>query len=128
MSYDLLGAEGLADQYVTLRVVRIDQAKLREKIGGKSGWLASLGVGIADAVPGAAIDAALPVVVSRLHNDYGVDVEASRTTAPPHAGKHRRSEFWPGLIVGAGVGGGSLLIWKKLIAPLVARWFGGGAA
>ena len=126
MSLDLMGADSWSDQYVTLRVMKIDQDKLRQKLGGTTGMLASYGVTVASLAPKMAIDAILPVLVGRVKQDYGVELEATVTDVPPKKGTKRGiSEFWPGLLVGGALGGASLLIWKKLLAPLGQRLVGG---
>lgn len=121
-----MGADSWSDQYVTLRVLRIDQDKLRQKLGGTTGTLASFGVSVASLAPKMAIDAILPVIIGRVKNDYGVELEATVTDVPPKKGTKRGiSEFWPGLVVGGALGGGALLIWKKLLAPIGHRLVSG---
>lgn len=116
MSLELLGADALSDQYITVRVRRIDPVKLRQKLGGKSGWLASMGVGVVEQVPKAALDAALPVAKSILARDYGVELETTVTKVPPSQGGRDVSEFWTGLAAGTAVGASTLLIFKGLAA------------
>lgn len=123
---DLFGADGLADQYVTLRVVKIDKDRLRQKVGGTTGVLASFGTSVADMAPKMAIDALLPIGLTKA-KEYGLELEATRSTEPPKKGQSRGiSEFWPGLLVGGVLGGGSLALWKGIIAPLGRRLLGRG--
>lgn len=128
MSLDLFGVDGgLADQYVTVRVKRIDKDLLRQKVGGYGGVLASFGVSVADMEPKMAIDALLPIGLTQAKK-YGLELEATRSTTPPKPGEVRGiSEFWPGLLVGGVLGGGSLLIWRKLLLPLGRLALGRGA-
>ena len=133
MSLDLMGADSWSDQYVTLRVLHIDADKLRQKLGGTTGTLASFGVSVASLAPKMAIDAALPALLGLVKKDYGVELEATVTDAdrplyvPPKKGAKRGvSEFWPGLVVGGVLGGSALLIWKKLLAPMGHRLIGSG--
>lgn len=106
--------------------MKIDQDKLRQKLGGTTGMLASYGVSVASLAPKMAIDAVLPVLINRVKNDYGVELEATVVEGPPKKGAKRGiSEFWPGLVVGGVLGGASLLIWKKLLAPLGQRLVSG---
>jgi len=120
---DSLGAvDGLAAQFITLRVKHIDRDKLRQKLGGSTGSMASSAVTMVDAAPKAALDAALPVAVAKAR-DYGIDLETMVTNAPPSPKGRALSEFWPGLAVGIGIGGASLAIVK-----LVGKLIGGRAA
>lgn len=124
---DLFGADStLADQYITLRVTKIDKDRLRQKIGGYGGVLASFGVSIADMEPKMAVDAALPLVLNEAKK-YGVELEATKSTSPPKGAKRGLSEFWPGLLVGGVLGGGSLALWNGILAPLGRRLLGRGA-
>ena len=125
MSLDLFGADSvLADQYITLRVKKIDKDLLRQKVGGYTGVLASFGVSIADMEPKMAIDALIPVGVAQAKK-LGLDVEVTRSTSPPPAGQTRGlSEFWPGLLVGGVLGAGSLAIWKGILEPIGRRLLG----
>jgi len=116
---DLLGAaDALADQYITFRIRRIDREKLRNKVGGSKGTLASSAMSFVDVAPKAALDAAIPLVVGQAKG-YGVELEAGVSNVPPSKGGRAISEFWPALAIGLGLGGGSLVIWKS-----IARLFG----
>jgi hypothetical protein len=117
MSLDLLGADGLADQYVTLRVTRVDREKLRAKLGGRAGGLAALGVTLLEGSPRYGLAAALPLARAYLSSEYGVELETAASDRPPGPTWRPRSEFWAGLGAGAALGGGALLIWKGLVAP-----------
>lgn len=121
-----MGADNWSDQYITLRVMKIDQDKLRQKLGGMTGSFASFGVSVASLAPKMAIDAGLPPLLGMLKKDYGVELEATVTDVPPKKGAKRGiSEFWPGLVVGGAIGGGALVIWKKLLAPITHRLVSG---
>lgn len=109
---DLLGAT-LADQYIILRIKRIDRDRLKAKLAGATGTLASAGVTMVDASAAAALDVALPIVVGKA-KDYGIDLEASHVDVPPQMRSRALSEFWPGLAVGVVLGGMSLGIVKLL--------------
>ncbi len=111
---DLLGAgDALAGQYITVNVKNIDRdklrAKLKSKVGNAKAQMAYSALSIVDAGPKAALDVAIPFIVT-LGKQYGIDADVVVSNAP----KPRRafSEFWPGLLVGLGIGGGSLLIVK----------------
>jgi len=113
---DILGAT-LADQYIVLRVKRIDRDRLKAKLAGSTGSLASSAVTMVDASAAAALDVALPIAVGKA-KDYGIELEASHSDVPPKMRSRALSEFWPGLLVGAVLGGSSLAIVK-----LVGRIF-----
>jgi hypothetical protein len=114
--FDILGAT-LADQYIVLRVKNIDRARLKAKLGGSTGQLASSVVTMVDVSAKAALDAALPVAVSKAR-DYGIELEAYASNVPPNMSKRSISEFWPGLLLGGVLGGSGLLI-----ATLVGKLF-----
>jgi hypothetical protein len=117
---DLLGVEdALASQYITLRVKHIDREKLRNKIGGGKGALAKSAMSFVDASPKAALDMASPFIVSAA-KDYGLDMDVVVSDVPPSKGGRAYSEFFPGFLMGAVLGGTSLLIWKA-VARLVRR-------
>src|SRR6185369_14593101 len=117
--FDLLGAvEALSTQYITLRVKSIDAEKLKAKLGGSSGQLASFGLSLVDRAPKAALDVAMPFVKKEAL-DYGVDLEVQMGNAPL-AKQRAMSEFWPGLVAGTVLGGSALVI-SKLIMKLVGR-------
>lgn len=118
---DLLGASGdsLSNQYVTFRIKRIDGEKLREKLGGSTGMLAAAGLHFVDAAPKAALDMAMPVIVGQV-KQYGIDAEATVSNVPPSKGGRAVSEFFPGLVIGVGIGATSLLI-IKAIKSLISR-------
>ena len=117
---DLLGAvsTALANERVTFRIKSVDSDKLRSKLAGSTGAFAAAGLHFVDAAPKAALDIAVPVIRDKMR-EYGVEAEATISSAP--AGKQRAlSEFFPGLVVGAVLGGASLAIWK-LVARIIAR-------
>jgi hypothetical protein len=115
---DILGAT-LADQYIVLRVKRIDRDRLKAKLAGSTGTLASAAVQAEDASAAAALDVALPIAVGKA-KDYGIEIEASHSDVPPKLRSRALSEFWPGLVLGLGVGASSLAI-VKLIGRIFKR-------
>lgn len=114
---DLLGAM-LADQYVVLRVRSVDKDKLKAKLGGARGQLASSIVTMVDVSAKAALDATLPIAVGKAR-EYGVELEVSSSMVPPKLRSRAISEFWPGLLIGGLLGGTGFGIVK-----LVGRLFG----
>jgi hypothetical protein len=118
--FDVLGAEdALANQYIIVRVKRIDQAKLAGKIGGSQGQLASSALTIVNTMPRAALDAALPIAKTKAL-EYGIDADVTVSDVPPSLRARAFSEFWPGLGIGVVLGGFSLGIIKllgKLVSP-----------
>jgi hypothetical protein len=118
--FDVLGADdALANQYIIVRIKRIDQAKLAGKIGGSQGQLASSALTIVNTMPKAILDAALPIAKTKAL-DYGIDADITVTDVPPKLRARAFSEFWPGLGVGVVLGVFSFAIVKlfgKLIGP-----------
>lgn len=120
--FDCLGAidTSLSDQYITVRVRGIDSEKLVGALAKEGyGTFASAGLHLINAAPRAMLDTAIPIAVGKA-KEYGIDAEVSVATSPPNSGQRAASEFWPGLAIGLGVGGGSLAIYK-LFAYLLAR-------
>jgi hypothetical protein len=115
---DILGAT-LADQYIILRVKRVDKDRLRSKLGGATGALAGPALTMVDASAKAALDVALPIAVGKA-KEYGIELEASATNVPPQMRSRALSEFWPGLLAGAVLGGSSLAI-VKLVGRIFKR-------
>lgn len=113
-----IGTAAFADQTITIRLLDVDAAKLKEAIGGTGGALASIALGLVNYAPKAALDAARPIVTSEAKN-YGITMDMSISNKPAPE-KRALSEFWPGLLVGGALGGGALLIWK-LIGRLLGR-------
>lgn len=113
------GSTALANQYITFRVKSVDVERLSSKIGGSAGTLVSASMRFVDMAPKAALDAAIPLALGAIR-DYGIDADATVTNVPPAKSGRAISEFFPGLLVGLGLGGGSILIWK-LLARLLAR-------
>lgn len=85
---DLLGAEGLAGQYIVLRVRSIDRQKLGRAIGG--GALAAAlpaALAIIDFAPGQILPLLAPAAIEEARNTYGVDLEYQIQDAPPPKGQ-----------------------------------------
>lgn len=99
--FDILGVEdSLADQYITLRVRRIDREKLAQKIGGGAvGKAAKAAIAFADTAPKATLDIAVPFARAEARK-YGVDVDVVVSKVPPAQGGRALSEFFPGLVGG----------------------------
>jgi hypothetical protein len=112
--FDLLGAaDGFSDQYITFRIRNIDYEKLKYKLGGATGSIASSALSIADTAPKAFIDLVTPIVRTKAQ-EYGVDTDIMVSKVPPSKGGRAFSEFWPGLLAGTVLGGMSLMIYKLL--------------
>lgn len=116
----LLGADdAFANQYITLRVKKLDRVKLSLKLGGSTGAMASSALSLVDSSPKAALDIAMPFIRTEAAK-YGVDLETTVSNVPPSKGGRAISEFWPGMVFGVIVGGSSLVI-MKLLARLAGR-------
>jgi hypothetical protein len=119
--FDVLGAEdALANQYIVVRVKRIDRAKLAAKLGGSKGQLASSALQVVNTMPKAVLDAALPIAKTKA-TDYGIDVDFSVSDVPPKLRQRAFSEFWPGLGIGIVLGGLGLAIVKGIGKLLPAK-------
>jgi hypothetical protein len=117
---DYLGAaETLSSQYITFRVKSIDAEKLKNKLGGSTGQLASSGLTFINLAPEATLDIAVPLIVKQA-KEYGVDAEVTVSRVPPSKGGRSTSEFFPGLFIGLGIGG-SILAIVKLVMRLAGR-------
>jgi len=120
--FDVLGAEdGLANQYIVVRVKHIDQAKLASKLGS-AGQLATSALTIVNTIPKAVLDAVVPIAKTKAL-DYGIDAEIGVSNVPTKLKVRAFSEFWPGLGAGVVLGAFSLAIVKlfgKLIGPAKA--------
>lgn len=114
----MLGAT-LADEYIILRIKRIDRDRLKAKLAGSTGALASAGVQMVDASAAAALNVVLPIAVGKA-KDYGIELEATFTEVPQKMRSHSLSEFWPGLGIGIALGAASLAI-VKLVGGLASR-------
>lgn len=119
--FDLLGAASteLAKEYITLRVKSIDADKLKNKLGGSTGKIASSALPFINSAPIVVLHTAAPLVIKKA-KDYGVDLEMSISTAPPEKFGKASSEFLPGFLVGGALGLTVLTI-VKLFARLFQR-------
>jgi hypothetical protein len=116
----LLGAaDALSDQYITIRVKRIDRDKLKQKLGGTPGSAAGAALSFVDMAPKAALDLALPLVRNEA-SKYGVEVETVVSNVPPTKGGRAISEFFPGLLMGTVLGASGYMI-VKLVQRLIGR-------
>ena len=85
---DLLGAEGLAGQYVVVRVKSIDKKKLGQAIGGGAAAAAlPAALAVIDFAPQQVLSLILPLALERAKNTYGVELEAQVQDAPPPPGQ-----------------------------------------
>ena len=110
MSLDLLGAKGLGSKYVTLRIQQIDGDKLRRKLGGVIGEAVSAALPLAAWQPELALRTALPPLVNKVKDDYGVDLEYTVSGVPPPKGATQRS-FGSGLFAGLALAGAGWALW-----------------
>jgi hypothetical protein len=116
----LLGAaDALSDQYITIRVKRIDRETLKRQLGGTTGSAASAALSFVDMAPKAALDLALPLARNEL-SKLGVDVETTVSNVPPAKGGRAISEFFPGLVVGTVLGVGTFSL-VKIVQRLLGR-------
>ena len=108
----VLGADGLQNQYIVLRVRNIDKATLQHKLEEPPGeppspaWrslkasLTGTSVNTLDWIPKAMLDLIVPFVVRMLRNDYGIDAQVTVSEVPPNMKVRERSEFFPGAVFG----------------------------
>lgn len=117
MSLDLLGAEGLSGQYVVLRVKSIDPAKLQKKIGGTAGAAAPYAVALADVAPTVALNATLPLLMKKVREDYGIDLEYQVQDAPPPVNKHKT--YGTGIFTGLAIAAGGWAAWRFGVSKIL---------
>jgi hypothetical protein len=95
---------GLSNQYVIVRVKDIDAIKLKKKLKEKKGsTVASFtepALAAVNTVPRAIVDFSVPFI-KKMAATYGVDTEISVSNTPPGLAPRPRSEFFPGVVVGA---------------------------
>ncbi len=113
---DLIGADGLQNQYILLHVKNIDKAALQNKLKQPPGEpptpskqalvasLAGTSVSVIDRVPKAIIDLALPFLTKVLKDDYGIDAQITASDVPQKMKVRELSEFFPGAAVGVVIG------------------------
>ena len=99
----------LSDQYLVVRIKKVDADKLRAKVGGGAAIAAALAV--VNTAPKAVLDVAAPYLAG-VAKDYGIDADVTHADFPPAAGK--TSEFWPGMGVGAGLLGACYGIFRLI--------------
>ncbi len=114
MSLELLGAtgDGLSTKYITLRVKHIDVDKLKQAIGGSTGAAIPMTLPLIDQAPEMALRAALPFVVKKAADGYGIDLEWQVTDAPPIKGQKPQSKIGIGIATGLGISGAGFAAWK----------------
>jgi hypothetical protein len=118
--FDLLGADDtFADQYITVRVKKIDRDRLRYAIGGSKGDIATSALTIVNTAPKAFLDLFAPVAKNKL-TEFGIDADISVSKAPIAKTARAMSEFWPGLLAGTVLGATGWLIYRG-VAALVRR-------
>lgn len=110
MSLDLLGADGLSGQYITLRIKSVDVEKLGRKLGGTTGAAVPAALALVDLAPGPALKAAMPHVATLAKNDYGVDLEYTVTDAPLPKGVTPSNK--PGIVMGLALAGLAYAAWR----------------
>jgi hypothetical protein len=102
---DMLGAEGLSSQYITLRVKSIDKAKLGQALGGGTKATAlPAALAVVDFAPRQALDLAMPYVLRMAKDDYGVELEYQITENAPTPAAMPKSDMGKGMAVGAALG------------------------
>lgn len=121
LGLDMLGAgDGLRNQFLTIKVDHVDGPILKRRLAeaGQSGAIAPAVLFAVDTAPKAAVDVAIPLAEKELAK-YGVTARIVASDVPPAQGGRRRSEFFPGVAVGAGVAavvfGIGWTTWKLLL-------------
>ena len=111
--FDLVGAtgDGLGTRYIVLRVKKIDIEKLKNSVGGSAGAAIPLALPLVDRMPEEALKMALPYVVKKASEGYGVDLEWQVTNAPPQKGVTPPDKLGIGVAVGASGVGVGWVIW-----------------
>lgn len=112
MSLDLLGADGLDSQYITLRIRKINPEKLKKELGGKTGAVAPAAISLIDWAPRPALEMSLPLAVDWVKNKYGVELEYVVTDVPPSKGGPTKSGFRGGVVAGLGLAAGAVALVK----------------
>lgn len=130
----LVGAasdSGLKNQYIVIRVNKIDPKKLGEAMdappppegAGKKLTKAVLPLmpTVLNNIPKFVLDMSLPVA-AKVATDYGIDATVYATNVPPAQGGRDKSEFVPGVVAGAvgagvfiGLGYGVKALVKKVL-------------
>ena len=84
---DLLGAEGLQGQYITIRVRNIDTQKLGQALGGgtKAAFLPTA-LRTVDLLPKESLNLFMPAVQEKAKTGYGVEFDYQISDAPPKPG------------------------------------------
>lgn len=105
---EMLGAEGLAGQYVTLRVKSIDKKKLAQALGGVKAAAVPAALALVDLAPEQALQLLLPLGAEQARARYGVDLEYRVTDVPPPPlgpGEKRKGSGTAGkVLLGVGLG------------------------
>lgn len=84
---DLLGAEGLQGQYITLRVRNINKQQLGQALGGGTkAALLPAALWAVDLAPKESLNALMPTVQEMAKTRYGVEFDYQIADAPPKPG------------------------------------------
>lgn len=99
-----VASTGLKDQFVVIRVNRIDGDLFKRKLveAGQSSAIAPAVLMAVDTAPKFAIDVALPMAAKELEK-YGIFATLSASDAPLAQGERKKSEFLPGFVIGSGI-------------------------
>ncbi len=112
---DLLGAEGLSGQYITLRVRSIDRQKLGQAVGGgPAAAVLPAALALVDVAPQETLSMLLPVVKERAASKYGVLLDYQVSAAPPAPGEPKKSGTGKAVLLGAALGGGGVYAAARL--------------
>jgi hypothetical protein len=121
---------GLKNQYIVIRVNKIDPKKLGQAMDAPSPPEGGAGKKLTKAVlplmptvlnniPKFVLDMALPVA-AKTATDYGIDATVFATNVPPAQGGRDKSEFVPGVVTGA-LGAGVVIGLGYGVKALVKR-------
>lgn len=102
---DLLGAEGLSGQFITLRVRSIDKLKLGQALGGGSkAAVLPAALAMVDFAPQQTLDLLMPIVQEKVKTGYGVDLDYQISEAAPKAGETPKASGGKLVLLGLALG------------------------
>ena len=118
---DILGAgEGLASQYIVIRVRKIDTAKLKARVGGTAGSMLPSMLAVVDSFPAQALEIAIPFVKKEMLG-AGIDAEVTATTAPPPPAPPTKPLLALGVALGGGLVVGGFYLYRWLAPKFGAK-------
>jgi hypothetical protein len=116
VALELLGADGLKNQYIVARIKRIDPERAKALAGESATKQALMSVALTatDRIPKAALDIGLPTTANLLKKRYGIEADLFAADAPPGKGERDISEFFPGVVVGGVAVGLVVALWSGI--------------